>query len=125
MFAKTEPYYPNFSIAEALDSSPKMMDIRSRIDEGEIIIFRNFISQDKITNLKNYLHTIQQSCLPEFVPIEEGAKNNYRINFEDPRSPIPAFFHVWSFFTWNQDLFNLYDTYRMYTGLGTHCWARR
>ena len=52
MFAKTEPYYPNFSIAEALDSSPKMMDIRSRIDEGEIIIFRNFISQDKITNLK-------------------------------------------------------------------------
>lgn len=112
MYAKPEPYICDRKVEDAISDQNFMKNIKQRIVEGEIVIFKNFVTSNEIELLKSYLHNIQRSSLPEFVPILEGAKNNYRINFSDPRSPIPAFFHVWSFYNWNQDLFSLYDRYR-------------
>lgn len=111
MFAINKPFYPDFSISEAVQNNKHIALIRERIHDGQIVIFKGFADRNEISALKNYLHNIQRSSLPEFIPIKEGAKNNYRINFEDDRSPVKAFFHVWSFYKWNQDPFLLYNRY--------------
>lgn len=86
--------------------------LRELMVAGQIVVFRRFASPDELSSLRAYLHRIQLASIPNFVPISHGAANNYRINFDDERAQVRAWFHVWSFFTWNQDLFNLYERYR-------------
>jgi hypothetical protein len=85
--------------------------LKEQIDSGCLVVVKNFMPANEILRLKKYLSSIMMSTMPEFVPILKGAKNNFRINLDDERAQVKAWFYVWSFFTWNQDLFNLYKTY--------------
>lgn len=85
--------------------------LKEQIDSGCLVVVKNFMPANEILRLKKYLSSIMMSTMPEFVPIRKGAKNNFRINLDDERAQVKAWFYVWSFFTWNQDLFNLYKTY--------------
>ncbi len=88
-----------------------MSSLKEQMDDGYLVVVKNFVPQEEIARLKKYLNSIMNSTMPEFVPIRRGAKNNFRINLNDERAQVKAWFYVWSFFTWNQDLFDLYKKY--------------
>ena len=56
--------------------------------------------------------TIGTHSLPNYQAILEGAKNYHRINMWDERAYVKGCFHQFSFFPWNQDVFNLFDITR-------------
>lgn len=111
MYAKKDIIVLDENIEDVIASDSKIDDLKMLIDDGRVVIIKNVASRQEIDALRTYLIGIRKGTLPEFVPIREGAKNNYRINFEDPRAQITSFFHVWSFYNWNQDIFNLYQRY--------------
>lgn len=106
-----EPIILHDELVDFINDQNKMLWLKENLDGGKLVIFKKYVDIDKIKQLKTYLTNIMRSSLPEFVPIAQGARNNFRINMEDERAQVKAFFYVWSFYTWNQDLFSLYNTF--------------
>lgn len=106
-----EPIILQESIIEFINDHNKICWLKENLDNGKLVIFKKFTPINEINSLKAYLINIMRSSLPEFVPITQGAKNNFRINMEDERAQVKAFFYVWSFYTWNQDFFSLYNKF--------------
>lgn len=106
-----QPIIITESVEGFIQDETKVTWLREALATGKIVIFKKFAELDEIKKLKTYLTNILRSSIPEFVPITQGAKNNFRINLEDERAQVKAFFYVWSFYTWNQDLFNLYKKF--------------
>ncbi len=63
----------------------------------------------KINNIKKYLIKIGSNSLPGYEFINTFTPNHHRIVRNDPRSFVKGCFHQFSFFLWNQDLFNLFE----------------
>ena len=72
---------------------------------------KNIIYKKKINKLKKYLIKIANNSLPEYHPIKIGAQNHHRIVNEDPRSIVKGAFHQFSFFRWNQDMFDVFSIF--------------
>ena len=91
----------------------------SDIIEGRgIIRVTGAIPTDYVTRCIGYLSTVMSGTLPNYHPLEPGAPNFYRLNFDDPRAYIKAFMHQFNFFAWNQDRLDLFNT------LGFLFWLR-
>lgn len=112
MFANGNTVTITEPLADFILDDNNIQSLRDSLNEGTTVICKQFASTQEITQLREHLNRIRLSSLPEFVPITEGARNNYRINFDDERSHVAAFFHVWSFYPWNQDIFSLYERYK-------------
>src|SRR3990167_1388021 len=95
-----------------LDDNSSIAAIRQRILEGDAIIMKNVLEKSLVRKIKNYLVQIGQSSMPNYQAIVEGAPNYHRINNEDKRAHVQGCFHQFSFFPWNQDIFNLFDITR-------------
>lgn len=97
----------------ALLANAKQIEIISgQIKEGDILVAKRVFSPDLIVNIKSYLSGIGRNSLPNYRPIEAGCPNHHRINHWDERSYVKACFHQFSFFPWNQDIFNLFELSR-------------
>ena len=83
--------------------------ISNQIRKCNIIHVTNSIDPNYILKIINYLTKLMTSTLPNYHPLITGAPNFYRINFDDPRSHVKAFFHQFNFFEWNQDLFEIFN----------------
>ncbi|HVJ41293.1 MAG TPA: hypothetical protein VM639_07345 [Dongiaceae bacterium] len=59
-----------------------------------------------------YLAGIGRGSLPNWQPILPKCPNFHRVNQWDERSYVKACFHQFSFFPWNQDLFNFFSRFR-------------
>lgn len=116
-----EIYYRDDSVEQCTADPQKIRQVTQLLEEGNIVIFKRFAVPEELAALKGYLHRIQLSGIPNFFPITATTPNNYRINFDDERAQIRAFFYVWSFFTWNQDVFSLYDRYKPIYSLRNLC----
>ena len=83
----------------------------NEIRNHKIIILKNFCKRNLIVNIKKYLSNIGRNSLPKYNPIEFGTDNFHRICNNDERSFIKGTFHQFSFFPWNQDIFNLFSEF--------------
>lgn len=82
---------------------------RENILLGDVYIAKKVFPENLVLEIRNYLTRVGQNSLPNYHPIETGAPNFHRINIWDDRSYVKACFHQFSFFPWNQDIFNLFD----------------
>ncbi len=97
---------------ELLRHVEKRALFRKEIDQGDVFIAKQVIPKDKLLRLRDYLKNVGQNSLPNYQKIEKGALNFHRMNVWDERSYVPACFHQFSFFPWNQDVFQLFDLCR-------------
>lgn len=98
-----------------LDHRPDLVDdmdaiatMRTNLREGDTYIIHNVVQPEKVNEIRAYLTDIGRHSLPNFEPIAQGCPNFHRVNVWDPRSYVKGCFHQFSFFPWNQDIFNLF-----------------
>jgi hypothetical protein len=96
-------------IDDLLKNNALINESKKNIQKGNLLIVKNVIDKNKIKNLKKYLIKIGSSSLPKYEPISHHSPNHHRIVRSDPRSFVKGCFHQFSFFPWNQDLFNLFE----------------
>jgi len=87
-------------------------EIKMKIKNGHMIVFKKFVDKKIINKLKKYLVNIGKNSLPGFEPISNHAKNHHRVVNNDPRSFVKGCFHQFSFFPWNQDPFSIFNEFK-------------
>jgi hypothetical protein len=95
-----------------LDDSKFISLTRNQILHGDVVLIKNVLEKKLIRNIKNYLANLGKSSIPNYQSITEGAPNYHRINHWDDRSYVKGCFHQFSFFPWNQDIFNFFSLTR-------------
>ncbi len=79
---------------------------------NDIYIVKNVVSTDWIVEVLNYLTEVGRNTLPNYYPIKQNSPNSYRINDEDSRSYVKGKFQQFTFYPWNQDVFNFFHILR-------------
>jgi hypothetical protein len=79
--------------------------------DEHVLIIKNAYSASLCKSIIDYLSGIGRNSLPNYNPIVEGAPNGHRINRSDPRSYVKGCFHQFSFYPWNQDLFDFFKVF--------------
>ena len=92
--------------------SPDVTELQKIITDQNLLILRNDKPLHFFSQLKSYLTSIGQSSLPNYEAITKTSPNFHRINRIDERAFVKGCFHQFSFFPWNQDIFNLFDCFR-------------
>lgn len=98
-------------ISDVMYDEKFMEQIRSSVESGHIVVFKNAETSKNIENLKRYCFNILCSTLEVFAPIKQGCTNYVRFSQSDARANTPLFCNSVSFFPWNRDLFNLFELY--------------
>ncbi len=94
--------------AAMLEDAKSLAEMRDGIRAGDVYVAKWVFSPKLVERMKEYLTGIGKSSLPNYRRIEEGCPNFHRINRWDERSYVKACFHQFSFFPWNQDVFDLF-----------------
>jgi hypothetical protein len=104
----------NSSLKEIISSDTTISELRTDIENGEIIIIKtsNFFDKNLLSDIKKYLASVGKNSLPNYHEIQRNTPNHHRVNMEDKRSYVAGCFHQFSFFPWNQDIFNLFVLFR-------------
>lgn len=97
---------------QVLADPKRIAEIRRGLLEGDVYIARSVIPKDKLLAIREYLIGIGRTSLPNYRAIEPRCPNFHRIDRWDPRAHVGACFHTFSFFPWNQDVFNFFDLFR-------------
>ena len=92
-------------------SKKELKKITKLISEGNLIIFRKFINSKKVEQIKKYLTVLAKNSLPNYEKIHSQTHNHHRVMRSDERSHVKGAFHQFSFFPWNQDVFNFFDLF--------------
>ncbi len=92
-----------------VNDAARLADMRAHLAEGDIYLVRQVIPRDLIARIKTYLTNVGRHSLPNYHPLEPGCPNFHRVNQFDPRAYVQTCFHQFSFFPWNQDVFNLFE----------------
>ena len=90
----------------------KVYELRNNILNGDLYIVKNAINKDFILKVRKYLTGIGRGSLPNYQAITPGAPNFHRINIWDDRAYVKGCFHQFTFFPWNQDIFQLFEATR-------------
>lgn len=97
----------------ALINDPAALDeVRAHLAKENVVIIRNVVDPGDIKRIISYLAGIGRGSLPNWQPLLPRCPNFHRINRSDRRSYVKGNFHQWSFFPWNQDLFDFYSRFR-------------
>lgn len=98
--------------ADALNDPARIAEMIERIKQGDAYLARGVIDKQKLLAVREYLIRVGGSSLPNYAKIEQGAPNHHRLNQSDPRAYVKGYFHQFTFFPWNQDVFNLFELAR-------------
>ncbi len=99
------------NIFEALQDEDKIKEMRESILDGDVYVVRSYVPREKLLSIREYMTSIGRSSLPNYRPVERGAPNFHRMDRWDPRAHVKCCFHSFSFFPWNQDVFNLFELF--------------
>ena len=83
-------------------------EIKKQIDCSNLVIIKNLLPEELLTALKAYTHQVGVSSLPSYHPIELHCPDHHRIINNDPRAHVASCMHLYSFYPWNQNVFNLF-----------------
>ena len=86
--------------------------MRKDFEQGDVYIAREILPKEKLLAFRKYLIGLGQNSLPNYHAIEEGAPNFHRMNRADERAYVKGCFHQWSFFPWNQDIFDVFSLFK-------------
>ena len=86
-----------------------LADVRRTLDNGHLLAWRSAVPEAQIEAWIDYLSHIGRSSLPNYTPITANAPNFHRITRWDDRSSVAGCFHQFSFFPWNDDIFDLFS----------------
>ncbi len=95
-----------------LEDMTLIHSLRNNIIDGDVVIMKNVLKPSLIKDVKNYLMNLGRNSMPNYQPLTEGVMNHHRVNIWDDRSYVKGCFHQFSFFPWNQDVFNFFDITR-------------
>jgi hypothetical protein len=84
----------------------------SKLKQGRLLVSRRVLSPDLVLAIVDYLKGVGRASFPQWHPIAPGCPNFHRLNWNDQRSYVRGAFHQFSFFPWNQDVFQLFDKLR-------------
>jgi hypothetical protein len=99
-------------IAKAVSDEAQIARMRADILAGDVYIAKNFMSKQRVLEIRSYLEGIGRSSLPNYQRIEPACPNFHRIDRWDPRSYVKACIHSFSFFPWNHDVFGFFELFR-------------
>lgn len=97
------------NINNILSNENYLKKIRKNVYSGDLLIIKKIFDIKLINSFKKYLISIGSNSLPRYESISHKTPNHHRIIRSDPRSFVKGCFHQFSFFPWNQDVFNLFD----------------
>ena len=100
----------DLNLNEIIENTALVSEYSEKIRNGYTLIVRGVVSQAWCKEAISYLSQIGRTSLPNYHAIVEGAPNHHRINREDHRAYVQGIFHQFSFFPWNQDLLDLFNT---------------
>lgn len=98
-----------FDISDPQEETPIIL--ADALSEGYAVVLRGFLERDPCEQIVSHLVQVGSTSLPNYVPISEGAADNYRINFNDERSTVPGCFRQFSFYPWNQNILDLWSIF--------------
>lgn len=95
-----------------LSDAKAIEEMQARLAEGDIYLIKGLVRKETIGQIRRYLEGIGKNSLPNYQAIEPGCPNFHRLNHHDERAYAKGYFHQFSFFPWNQDVFNFFDLFR-------------
>ena len=95
-----------------LNDAEFISTMRRNIEKGDGYIVKNAYRKEKLKNVREYLIQVGRHSLPNYHSIEKGCPNFHRMNRFDPRAYVKGCFHQFSFFPWNQDPFDLFESFK-------------
>jgi hypothetical protein len=100
------------NIPSILSDDDLVASMRQEIQEGVIYVIKNVVDSSFVKRVIGYLQGIGSNSLPNYCAIEAGCPNFHRLNSNDERAFVGGCFHQFSFFPWNQDVFELFRVFR-------------
>ena len=100
------------NVGNILVDSQKIESIRTYITQGDVCVIKEIVPKKAIFQIRTYLEGVARHSLPNYQPIKVGCPNFHRLNCNDERATVKGCFLQFSFFPWNQDLFNFFDLFR-------------
>jgi hypothetical protein len=99
------------SIGELHSSKNQLDRITTAVQDRKVCIIRGVLEPDFIRALTAYLSQIGRNSLPSRHPTLPGCPNHHRVYQWDELSYVKGCFHQFSFFPWNEDIFDLFKKF--------------
>lgn len=100
------------SVSELLEDEGLRERMRETACEGTICITPRALDPEYVRAVKEYLSEVGRHSLPSRHPTLPGAPNHHRIYQWDELSYVKGCFHQFSFFPWNEDVFEFFKVLR-------------
>jgi hypothetical protein len=105
------------TVAELLASADRRDRMIAAAHEQTVCVARKALVADFVREVIDYLTRIGRNSLPNRHPTLPGCPNHHRVYQWDELSYVKGCYHQFSFFPWNEDVFelfkNLAPTYRL------------
>ena len=99
------------SIAEIHRNKSELDRVGAAIQDHKVCIIRRVFEPDYIRALVAYLSQVGRNSLPSRHPTLPGCPNHHRVYQWDELSFVKGCFHQFSFFPWNEDIFELFKRF--------------
>lgn len=99
------------SIKEVQTNEAQLERISTAIKDRKVCIIRGALDRDYIRNIIAYLSQVGRSSIPSRHPTLPGCPNHHRVYQWDELSYVKGCFHQFSFFPWNEDIFELFKNF--------------
>ena len=104
-------YKYDISVKEVLQNRNEIKRIIDLVNNGDIVVFKNFEKSKTCKEIIKYVHGIILNNLEIMTPIDHNCNNYVRFSQSDPRAVVPIYCNSVSFFQWNRDLFEFFNRY--------------
>lgn len=86
--------------------------LKEALAAGDVVVWRNFVNVEIAREITDYLTHVGKNSLPNYAPITSSTPNFHRLSQNDERAIVKGCFHQFSFFPWNQDVFDFFSLFR-------------
>jgi hypothetical protein len=107
----------DFSLEEIMSDEKRIDNLRSELLKGFAFKIPHEIDIQLLRDLRVHLLQIKNSNFANFVNREGDSPNHFRVHWNRKEQEVPADFFSWSFFPHNDDLFEIFKTFRLVFGL--------
>jgi hypothetical protein len=99
------------SIAEIHRDKKQLDRIAAAVQDRKVCVIRGVFERDYVRALIAYLSQVGRNSLPSRHPTLPGCPNHHRVYQWDELSYVKGCFHQFSFFPWNEDIFDLFKAF--------------
>lgn len=100
------------SIHEIHRNKAELDRVGAAVEDRKVCVIRNVLGRDYVQTLIAYLCQVGRNSLPSRFPTLPGCPNHHRVYQWDELSYVKGCFHQFSFFPWNEDIFELFKAFR-------------